>query len=133
MTERTNQDSILIPLVLGLVFCAWLLGVPYLLLRAVAAVPWDGQITEAQSAEGDAWVAWAAWTAVLVPVLGAIIALVTRRPRAAIPFGVIFGLSVLAIGYISFVNRNDHPRPAPPPEPTQCMPRSGSPNGCPGG
>ncbi|HKN56130.1 MAG TPA: hypothetical protein VJX66_26780 [Amycolatopsis sp.] len=133
MTETTKQEGFRAPLALALMFCAWLFGVPYLLFRAAFALPWEGEVTDAERAEQAALLTWAGWAAVLLPVLGLILALLTRQKGPSIAFGVVLGVSLLAIGLSAFDHRNDHPRPAPRPEPTHCVPRSGSFNDCPGG
>ncbi|PPK65567.1 hypothetical protein V5P93_005038 [Actinokineospora auranticolor] len=135
MTAETRPEQRFdwLPLVWVLLFFAWLFGVPLLFLRAVFAMPFTGMASAAEVARRDSMVMWTEIVAVALPLVGVLLAAVTRRKVPAVVFGIALFLSVSVVGYERTLNARHHPPPEPTSDWPVCQEHSGGDNECPGG
>jgi hypothetical protein len=137
VTEEMKPDQRVdwLPLVWTLLFCAWLFGVPWLMLQSVFSVPLStgGVASDADLAQRDTLARWAATAAVTLPLVGVLLAAIARRKAPAIIFGIALLLSTVVVGYGLANEARHQPTPAPTNDHTICQEHSGGDNECPGG
>jgi hypothetical protein len=137
VTEEMKPDQRVdwLPLVWTLLFCAWLFGVPMLVLQSVFSVPLFGGTvaSDAELARRDTLAVWATIAAVMLPLLGVVLAAIARRKAPAIVFGIALLLSTAVVGYGLASKARNHPMPATTNDYPICQERSGGGNECPGG
>ncbi|GAA2987195.1 DUF6234 family protein [Actinokineospora diospyrosa] len=130
--ERPDQRLSWLLLVWVLLFCTWLFGVPLLVLQAAFTGAFTPVDTAADLAERDRLTMWAEIVAVGVPLVGVLLAAITRRRAPAVVFGILLFLSVAVAGYNWAYDARHNPAPATTPEPRICQEHSGGDNRCPG-
>lgn len=133
-------------LVLGLLFCAWLYGVPFLfivgLIRRTSA-PYLATRAEAErfGATTDAFLIAALVLNLVLPAAGALLARLLREPYWRRHFGwALVGMALIFVTYASIGSEATAPvighvpadQEPPPPPVYRCVPISGG-RGCPGG
>ncbi|CCH32187.1 hypothetical protein ABZ816_34505 [Actinosynnema sp. NPDC047251] len=117
---------------------AWIIAVPWLALQAAFTPPspdprtsLDMPRTSGDFTERDALFGWVRVAAIVLPLLGVVVATIGRRWTAVI---VTSSILVFSTGYIAL---KDDRRPYTPPAPTAphtpiCQEHSGGDNKCPG-
>lgn len=119
--------TVAVSLVLAACAVGWLVVVPLLLLQGIlVSTPVFGT-----SGDASGPFTQAAVLGVGLPVVGVVVAAVTRRVGWTWFFGVCL-LVVAAVATLKWADEARH-APPPPPEPTHCVERSGGGNECPGG
>ncbi|MBM7773954.1 apolipoprotein N-acyltransferase [Actinokineospora baliensis] len=131
---RPDQRPSLLPLLWVLLFFTWLFAVPALALEsALSGWSFMGSPSAAALAKSDRLAMWAEILAVAVPLVGVVLALITRRNAPMRVFGTILFLSVVVIGCVWVAESRHNPAPAPTPVYRGCQEHSGGDNRCPGG
>ena len=132
MTEQVKPEQRFdwLRLVWVVLFCGWLFGVPELLLQSAISVPIMGVATPEEQTRRDSLLTWAAIIAVVLPLVGVVLAGIFRRKTAAIIFGVMLLLVGSGLGYQALYRARHQPNP--PNDHSVCQEHSGSDNVCPG-
>ncbi|GAA4543985.1 hypothetical protein [Amycolatopsis samaneae] len=122
-----------ISVAIGTVLCVWLIGVPFLLVRAalLSFMTFWGPIPPERAATQHALLVWAAVAGPALPLAGAILAAWKRSRGFGWFFGIGFAISAVIVLYCWAQSQRGRVEHFPPPTP-YCVERSGGGNECPG-